>query len=204
MTRQVITDLSYYWVRVPAKFQTVLNKLQQTRQDFSWSFDYLAKLMAREDLFQLIYEQTICPFFVDLQTKCGVNNITQFPSNILWLEGVKNEYLTYVKRQEDLAKIKENRGENPYPFQAQVPWPFRYSLYYGKARGFKEGQVVSWVDRVMIDTDEKAKEWILTDVVDEAIMLKKKDLRIHLLNSFGYMIWRTHPLTKWALRTSVE
>lgn len=93
-----------YTVRVTNEMVELLASKQLTTATLV-DLPRLAQLATLDDVFHHIYAQSEDVDFTSLTLNLGLNNFLSSATNVEWLNGVKDQYISYVQRREDEKKI---------------------------------------------------------------------------------------------------
>lgn len=178
-----------YALRIPEELSHVFEPHDDLTLPTSIVFDLnkLANYLPLEDLFFLVYEQTICPVFTKFTRVSEVKTILQHPANISWLTSVSEQYDSYIRKREDKEKVTGS----------QVPFTlpdFTESYYLDESHSNLN------LDGMLLTFKP------YTENMDEAISAVAKDpirytLQVYgkLLKGLGYDTLRKHPISEYLL-----
>lgn len=105
MTTNIINSI--YAVRIPAVFHTLLEDTTgNITEDTFVDLETLSHWLGIDDVFKFIYEQSTDRGFNDFVATHKLTSILNRPENLKWLEEYKDAYTSYVKKQEEMKRIK--------------------------------------------------------------------------------------------------
>lgn len=184
-----IMSTEVYALRIPEELHHVFEPHDDITLPTSIVFDLnkLANYLPLEDLFFLVYEQTICPVFTKFTRMSDVKTILQHPANINWLISVRDQYDSYIRKREDKEKVTG----------AQVPFtlPDFTESYYLEDKHSNltlDGMLLTfkpYTENESIGVTEVAK-----DPIKYVLQVYGK-----LLKGLGYDNLRKHQISKYLL-----
>lgn len=178
MTTNIINSI--YAVRIPAVFHTLLDDTTvNITEDTFVDFETLSQRLSIDDVFKFIYEQSLDNGFNDFVASHKLTSIVHRVENVKWLEEHLAAYTAYVKKQEEMKRIKnlpEHWAEDVCKTHVIIRTP---NTLNNRTLVFKTRAATSEYRPLVFRRN-------LADIVYDFL---------------GFDNFRTHPLIKYILRT---